>query len=85
MLKIYSHTDLSRALLMVMRHFICQALEMIQVKETFVSSVSTKMINSYVTSVLKETPLISSHLYKYLSGDCLISQASESYPSMPRP
>lgn len=43
------------------------------------------MINSYFTSVLKEMPLISSHLFKYLSGDCLILQASEPSPSMPRP
>lgn len=43
------------------------------------------MINSYVTSVFEEMPRILLHLYKYLSGDCLILQASEPHPSMPRP
>lgn len=42
------------------------------------------MIDSYGTSVLKKTQLMSSHLYKYLSGDCLILQAIETYPSIPR-
>lgn len=35
--------------------------------------------------MFKEMPLISSHLYKYLSGGCLILYATEPYPSMPRP
>lgn len=83
-LKICFHLDITRAWLMVMRHFICQDLEMIGVKETLFCSISTNMINSYVTSVLKEIPLMSYHLYKYLSDDCLILQASESFPSIPR-
>lgn len=42
------------------------------------------MIDSFGTSVLTKTQLMSSHLYKYLSGDCLILQAIETSPSVPR-
>lgn len=43
------------------------------------------MIDFLYTSVLKKTQLMPSHLYKYLSGDYLILQAIDSYPSIPRP
>lgn len=83
MLKPSAHTVFPRVVLMVIGHFIWQPVEMIQVRETLVTLVSTKMIDSFGTSALKKTQLMSSHLYKYLSGDCLILQAIETYPSVP--
>lgn len=83
MLKPSAHAGFPRVVLMVIRHFVWQPVEVIQVREALVALVSTKTTDSFGPSELKKTQLMSSHLYKYLSGDCLILQALETYPSVP--
>lgn len=78
-------TVCSRAALLMTAHFIWQPVEMIQFGKTQATFILTKMIDFLYTSVLKKTQLMPSHLYKYLSGDYLILQAIDSYPSIPRP